>query len=454
MDFLRRHTTLLKLLGIFLLALFLAIPLQLIDGLLDERAARRDTALAEIADTWGRSQTVTGPFLVVPYRAASSETQSSLVNGRLVQTTRENTAERLAVFLPESLVVSGDVTPVHRHRGIYQAVVYSAKLELSGRFAAPDVAALGIAPADLLWERAYLSLGVDDLRGARDALAVTWNGASHAFEPGTRHDLLPVGVHAPLPLSATSAAADFSIELQLNGSGLLAVTPVGRQTTVALRSPWPAPGFIGASLPEQREITAEGFTAEWRASYYGRAYPHQWTADTAQPARSALASSASGVELVTVIDTYRIVERATKYGLLFIALLFTAFFLFEILAALRLHVFHYTLVGAALVLFYLALLSLSEFIPFAAAYLCAAVASTLLIALYSVTILCGALRSLGVTAILGGIYGVLFFILQMQDYALLAGTAALFAVLGLVMFTTRKINWSATHDDAAKHPAR
>lgn len=142
------------------------------------------------------------------------------------------------------------------------------------------------------------------------------------------------------------------------------------------------------------------------------------------------------------MDPYRIVERATKYGMLFITLLFTAFFLFEVLAALRLHVLHYGLVGAALVLFYLALLSLSEFTPFLTAYVSAALASTLLISLYSHAILRGGRRSLIIGAALTGIYGFLFLVLQLQDYALLAGTAALFAVLGLVMFTTRKIDWS------------
>ena len=154
-----------------------------------------------------------------------------------------------------------------------------------------------------------------------------------------------------------------------------------------------------------------------------------------------LERSLFGVELVEVVDSYRVVERATKYAVLFIALLFTAFFLFEVLAALRLHVVHYTLVGAALVLFYLGLLSLSEFISFGAAYGVAALASTLLITCYSAAILRSGGRSLVIGGALGGIYGFLFFVLQMQDYALIAGTAALFAVLGVVMYATRKLDW-------------
>ncbi len=290
---------------------------------------------------------------------------------------------------------------------------------------------------------------MDDLRGTRGALAVRWNGATRPFEPGARHDLLAAGVHAPLPALDPAAPAEFDLALDLNGSGRLAFVPVGSQTEVRLRSPWTDPGFTGALLPAERTLTDAGFEALWQASYYGREYARQWTTDVASPGRDALARSAFGVELVNLIDSYRIVERATKYGLLFFVLLFAAFFLFEILAALRLHVFHYILVGAALVLFYLALLSVSEFARFGAAYLAAAGASTLLISLYSVSILRSGARSLVVTGALGGIYGFLFFVLQMQDYSLLAGTAALFAVLGLVMYLTRKIDWHRDADEVA-----
>ena len=440
---LHRPVSVFKLVGILVLVALLQLPLWLINGLLAERAARRDAALAEITDTWGRSQQITGPFLVVPYRAFAATTRETLVNGRLVQTTEQRPGDKLAVFLPEQLAINGELEPTRRHRGIYEAVVYSARLKLTGRFATPDLSTLGLPASDFAWDRAYLALGVDDLRGAREAIVVKWNGQARACEPGTLHPLLPAGVHATLPAIAPGEApGEFSLELTLNGSGRLAFTPVGRQTDVTLRSPWTDPSFTGSLLPARREIGAAGFDAAWQASYYGREYAQQWTEERAAPQREVLLRSAFGVELVNLIDTYRVVERASKYGLLFITLLFTAFFLFEVLAALRLHVVHYTLVGAALVLFYLGLLSLSEFVPFAAAYVGAALASTLLITLYSVSILRSGARSLVIGAALAGIYGFLFFVLQMQDYALLAGTAALFAVLALVMYATRKIDWN------------
>jgi inner membrane protein len=435
---LHRHGVTFRLLAILVLVAILQIPLWLIGDLLSERAERRDGALTEITASWGRSQRIVGPFLVVPYRATAHAAREP---------------ERLAVFLPEQLRIRGELDPSIRHRGIYEAVVYGARLEIAGRFAIPDAAALGLAPERLVWDRAYLALGVDDLRGARGAVTLDWNGTSVPCEPGARHPLLPTGLHAVLPaLEPGRPAGEFALALHLNGSGRLAFTPVGRETEVTLVSSWADPGFSGDLLPVRREIGPDGFDALWRASYFSREYAQQWTEEQGAPSAATLAASAFGVELVRLVDAYRVVERASKYALLFIALLFTAFFLFEILAALRMHVLHYALVGAALVLFYLALLAISEFAPFGAAYLVSAAASTLLITLYCVSILRSGRRSLAIGAALAGVYAFLFFVLRMQDYSLIAGTIALFALLALVMYATRNIDWSAPAAGADHEP--
>jgi inner membrane protein len=429
-------------LGILLLAGLLQIPLWLVTDLLEERAERRVAAVTEITESWGRAQRIAGPFLVVPYKAMETTTRDTVINGRLVQNSEQREAEKLAVFLPETLKIDGQLDPERRHRGIYDAVVYTARLKLSGRFGVPDTAALGVASERFAWDRAYLAIGVDDLRGSREALVVDWNGRAMECEPGANLPVLWSGVHAPVRgLAAGAAAGEFSLTFNLNGSGRLGFAPTGRQTEVALRSAWADPSFTGGQLPTRRDLTEGGFEALWQASYYGREYAQQWSDERGAPDRAVLERSVFGVELVEVVDSYRVVERATKYAVLFIALLFTAFFLFEVLAALRLHVVHYTLVGAALVLFYLGLLSLSEFISFGAAYGVAALASTLLITCYSAAILRSGGRSLVIGGALGGIYGFLFFVLQMQDYALIAGTGALFAVLGVVMYATRKLDW-------------
>ena len=142
-------------------------------------------------------------------------------------------------------------------------------------------------------------------------------------------------------------------------------------------------------------------------------------------------------------EGYRMVERALKHGVLVLALVFTAFFLFEILAGLRLHPVQYALVGAALCLFYLALLALGEVAAPGPAYIVAAAASSALITLYSAAILRSRGRAGIIAALLAAVYGALYVVLRMEDYALLAGTAALFVALGAVMYCTRHIDWHA-----------
>ncbi len=150
-----------------------------------------------------------------------------------------------------------------------------------------------------------------------------------------------------------------------------------------------------------------------------------------------------------VFEGYRMVERSLKHGVLVLALVFAAFFLFEILAGLRLHALHYGLVGGALCLFYLALLALGEVASPGHAYVGAAVASSSLITLYSVAILKTWIRATLVAGLLAAVHSVLFVVLRMEDFALLAGTGALFAALAAVMFFTRHIDWHAEET----HPA-
>jgi inner membrane protein len=437
----------LKLGGILVLALLLQIPLFMIRGLLDERHERRNEAVREITETWGRPQNIVGPMLVVPYRVPRVVEKETVVNGRTVRTTEERMGDAYACFLPEELTIDGDIDPAKRHRGIYEAVVYTSHLKLSGRFAALDLKPLGLAPEALQWSRAWVAFGISDLRGTRETLKLVWDGQALPLMPGTQIEGLDAGLHADLSAtgnSATPAVHSFSVEFTLNGSASLSFAPLAVQTSIHLQAPWADPGFIGAFLPTEREITATGFNASWKIPYYGRDYGQQWTCltDHATLKTDKVQPSCFGVDLITPVDSYRSVERATKHGALFITLLFTAFFLFEVLASLRLHTLHYLLVGAALSLFYLGLLSLSEFIAFGTAYLAAATASTLLIGLYCRSILRSGARSLLITAALIGIYGFLYFVLQMQDYALLAGTAALFTVLAVVMYATRKVDWA------------
>ncbi|MDX6765191.1 MAG: cell envelope integrity protein CreD [Candidatus Methylacidiphilales bacterium] len=440
--FFGKFAVLFKLAVIGFLILILLIPLSMIGSVLQERLGRRNEAVAEITSSWGDSQKIIGPVLQIPYKVRSKVWRDQpQKNGTSKRVEVEVVEMALATFLPKELKVDGEILTQKLHRGIYDAVVYSGNITLSGAFSQPDWQALKIDPKEAVYEDAVVVVGVSDLRGTRGRLVLDWGGRACPMTPGTNTDLLPAGVSASVKgWLPTDQPTSFSLPVTFNGSQQVLIAPLGVESRVHLSSDWPDPGFRGAFLPTSREISAQGFTAAWDVSYYGRSFPQQWARQN-EVSSATLHKSLFGVEFVSLIDFYRNVERAIKYAMLFLVLVFTAFFLFEVISKLRIHPFQYILVGAALCLFYLGLLSLSEFLRFGWAYLVAAAASWALVSLYSLSVLRSGSRTLIVAGLLALIQGLLYVVLQLQDYALLVGTIGLFLALAAVMFVTRRVDW-------------
>ena len=443
-SFLKQNSPVLKLLVIFILVLLLLIPLGMVKSVLFERMSRRNQAIGEITSTWGKEQIIIGPVLVIPYRYYFKTWKEQVVLGKSEKTEIVDSAVSHAYFLPADVDIQGTLLPNKLYRGIYEAIVYNGKLKLSGTFLPPDFEKLKIKGKDVLWEDALVTFGITDLRGISETLTLKWGSRTFPLVPGSKINGVVSGVHARVADVKTAAKeVPFELALTLNGSKGIRFSPVGMKNKITLGSSWPDPSFQGMFLPVERKITPNGFEAQWRMSYYGRNFPQQWTDqdDKVRFTSDTVNTSLFGVDLISLVDSYRLVERSIKYGILFITLIFTAFFLFEFVAARRIHVIQYALVGGALCLFYLVLLSLSEFIGFPLAYFAGVVASTLMISLYSMKVLKGGRQSMAVAVLLVIIYGFLYIILQMQDYSLLVGTIGLFIALAVVMYTTRNIDW-------------
>lgn len=444
-----RQGQILKLLGIGALSLILLVPLARVGSLVAERQQRRDEAAAEITGSWGSPQVIVGPVLVLPYRYSYETEREETLDGRVVRRKVTEQAVDKAYFLPDELRIEADASPKRLHRGIYDAVVYSGKVVLSGRFQRPDWRALKVAEADVLWDEAELTLAVSDLRGAKGELTADLGGARAALLPGSKLPGFSAGAHAPVGAAARGKELPFSVALDLNGSSSLRFAPLGVKNRVRVRSGWPDPKFLGAFLPTEREVSREGFGASWEVSYYGRSYPQQGSGRAGGvPDAQRVAPSLFGVEFMNAVDAYRNVERAVKYGLLFVAMSFSAFFLFEVRSKLRIHPVQYLLVGLALVLFFLLLLSLSEFLGFGVSYLAASLAACAMVSLYSRRFLAAGRRSAALLALLAGVYGYLYIVLQLQDYSLLMGTALMAATLAALMYSTRDVDWYALDDGA------
>ncbi|HVF72534.1 MAG TPA: cell envelope integrity protein CreD [Chthoniobacterales bacterium] len=443
----RGSSTMLKLLGVGALILIMLIPLAMIEGVLTDRLARRNEAVNDITSSWGKDQHIIGPVLVIPYLHHGTVVRSvTLPDGRVETREVAETTVACAYFLPDTLEVTGDVQTQTLHRGIYDAAVFRGQIKIAGKFPVPDMAALKIDAADILWKEAALTLAVSDLRGTRESLMLEWAGRKIQLQPGSQLPGYTTGVTAPLVSEQPIAEPmTFSIPLDLNGSSGIFFAPFGIQNVVNLKANWPDPAFRGAFLPTERNVRPDGFDAVWKVSYYGRDYPQRWTSRTGNERFTTVAVSNSlfGAQFLRVLDAYRYVERSIKYGVLFFVLVFTTFFLFEVTARQKIHPLQYLMVGAALCLFYLALLSVSEFVGFTLAYFIATIAATGLVTWYCSHFLGGRGRTLIIGGGLIGVYTFLYITLRQQDYALLMGTVALFILLAVVMWVTRKVDWYA-----------
>lgn len=460
-----RGSIILKMSVIGALILLLLIPLGMVRGLIAERAQRRDQVVGEIAAIWGHAQTLGGPVLLVPYQVHSRDTKGKIVGS----------SRYLAYFLPETLKIDGRIQPERRSRGIFEAAVYQAELRWAATFRRPGFSTWRIPEQDVLWDEAALAIGVPDMRGIRRAVELAWEGRKLALKPGGAVEgLWTTGLRTPVPGLVAGKEGDaynLSFDMAINGSSELMLLPFGQQTTATLRSTWPDPSFTGAFLPESRKVGPDGFEATWNVPYFGRGYPQQWLEGevdkvirrgggggvevyrgdvTTATAGSVVAESAFGVGLFLPVDAYQKTERSVKYGALFLLLTFLTFFLYEVFNPFSLHPLQYLLVGAALCLFYLLLLSISEHVPFGLSYAIASAATIGLIAGYSMAILRGRLRALGTAGALAALYGYLYVLLQAEDYALLLGSIGLFAILALVMYATRRIDWYAPRPAAGE----
>lgn len=434
------HRALMEKFGIIgLLVILLLIPITMIDRIIDERQEHRDGVLVDIARSSSDKQKVVGPLLAVPYRKTVRITSER----SKVPFVEEKVLRGTLYFLPDSLGVQGNMTTEIRKRGIYQARLFHMRSTLFGTFRIPAQWGIVEDSASYKFDAPYLAIGIGDIRGIENSPQLQINGQTIAFEPGSQVAFLGDGIHAPLnlPSDPGSQALEFTLDLDLQGTGQLEMIPVGRESGINLTSDWPHPSFIGNYLPSRREVSAEGFSAHWKTSFYSTNLEEALDACTLEAQCDTFLGRTVGVSLLDPVDQYLKSDRAIKYALLFIGLTFAGFFLLEILRRLAVHPVHYALVGLSLAIFYLLLMSLAEHIGFTSAYLLSATSCVLLNGYYAASVLRAWSRGLAFGAALAGLYGLLFSLLSAEDYALLMGSILVFTVLGLFMVSTRHVDW-------------
>jgi len=425
---------LLRILLLAFLTILLQIPISSIQSLIFEREQAEISAVTDVQGKWGLQQKITGPMLMLPYKLNYSDVDQ---NNALIQVAE---TRQLIVF-PEVLDVNAQIQSDTRYRGVFQVPLYQSDVMLRGNFSKPDLSSLGIEEKNVLWAQAKLLVLVSDARAIQEQAVLKWNNESFKFVPGsdTITSNLP-GYNVKLPgLDPALASYDFSISLKLNGSTAMFISPLGKDSSIKMQSDWIDPSFQGNLLPTKRSLDGGGFSAEWRIPYLGRNFP-QLTKNFMEISDSVFKSQV-GVELITPVDNYRMVERSIKYDVLFFVLTFVVIWLFEVLNGLRVHFVQYLFIGMALCIFYLLELSLSEHIGFYAAYAVATLAVVGLITSYSLVVVKTKKRAALIGAGLLAFYAYLLSLLQEQNYALLVGSLGLLLLLSIIMYVTRQLNW-------------
>ena len=422
-----RSSLTVKILTIGLLIIVLLIPTFMVQSLIREREMRRDETVKEIDSSWGSEQQLIGPILTIPYIVHFKNSEGELVEYQ----------NRLHL-LPDHLDISCVLKPEMRYRGIYETVLYNADLSVSGIFPNFALTDHHIKNEDVQWNDITLSVGISDMKGIQDLIAVQWDGHEYGINPGVPdEDNITSGVSVDVPFDLKQDSHAFQFNLDLNGSSKFEIAPLGKTTTLSVESDWGNPSFTGAFLPDTRSIGDHHFEADWKVLHLNRNYPQSWIGP-----QKNIRESAFGVELKMAVDQYQKTMRTSKYAIMFISLTFLCFFMIELLSDSFVHAIQYLLVGFALVLFYSLLLAISEHLHFTYAYLMASVGMIALISLYTKSFLRQNKLAGLIMVLLILLYSYLFIVLQLQDYALLLGNLGLFVALALVMYLTRKIDWS------------
>lgn len=422
-----KNSVTLKLVTITILMLLLLIPASMVTSIISERETLNQLTTQEVNSKWAGSQKIVGPVLTIPVEYEYTEKE------KLYQYIKNY------YILPNTLGVNGNIEPRKLKRGIYEVVVYESKLNLKGDFAIEK----NIETQNfkrIAYEKAFLTIGISDLRGIKDHVTLNWNEEILKVKPGSRiQDVIKSGVTIDLPMLADDSSSNtFNLSIDLQGSENLSFIPVGNTTDVNLQSTWDSPSFNGNFLPDSREVDDKGFKANWKILQLNRNFPQTWMGNIDM---GSFNETDFGVNLILPLDDYQKSMRSAKYAVMTIALTFLIFFMVEILNKRKIHPFQYTLVGLALCLFYILLLSISEHSNFNLAYLISTIAVVGMIGLYSISVFKMKRITVILLTTLIGIYSFLFVTLQLADYALLMGSIGLALILGATMYFTRNINW-------------
>jgi len=441
-----KNSTTLKMFIVGFLVLILLIPLAFIRELIKEREKTRNDAVIEINKDWGSNIRIYGPIMKVPYYEFSESTETDVKTGKVSKVIYKEV--KYAYFFPEQLKMDGKINGETKKRGIYNTSVYQINSTISGTFTMPDISRLELNNTQMLWDKSQILIRTSNVKGITQQLKIKLGSETLGFKVAfdeNHQDLEQSNIENSFDVTSSyfnpnivfvNGQESFEIAYHSNGSEKIEIIPIGKETTIHLTSNWQDPNFMGEFLPQTKQISKTGFDANWKVLEMNRPFSQEFKS------LPRLNDYSFGVDFMIPVDNYQQNERSAKYGYLVIALTFLLFFLLQTLSKINIHPFQYLLIGLALIIFYTLLLSISEQANFTIAYLISGLATVLLIALFSKSIMKTWKFPLFILASLSALYTFIFVIIQLESYALLVGSIGLFVILAAVMYISRKIEWN------------
>lgn len=442
----------LKLGMIGLLILILLIVIELISGTVNDRQHYLNTAKQKVTQSWTGPQEILGPVLRVPYRIEYPATS-------LNQRAKPQFESHVLYIAPKTLLSRAVVRTEERQKGIFTIPVFETEIFLEGLFEF-DLSsnAPGLSPGhatkegDIRFGTPTLGIGIRDARGITQVNQLQWGANQLDFSPGSKLKYLHQGLHAEVNINEeTPFEITFSSKFSLRGMDQILFQPAARTFQLELDANWPDPSFVGSFLPRKHSILENSFKAEWLTHEFSSS-AHASLSDCASQECPLSTLDAIGVEFIQPVDIYAKSERSLKYAILFVTLVFATFFVIETIKRLPIHPIQYGLVGLAICTFYLLLVSASEHVAFGIAYGISAMVCISLVTVYLSAVLNSHLAAGVFAGWLGVIYGLLYVIVNAEDFALIMGSLLVFAVLAVLMITTRKIDWYALEIELKPSP--
>jgi inner membrane protein len=431
-----------RMIMIITIILILLIPLTYIKDLIREREFRQNDVVNEINQKWGEEVLLYGPILKVPYKTYK---EKSVFNQNTKQyTTEKETIQNYVYCFPKTLDIKADVSSKKKKRNNFESVVYKSMIDINGNFEKPNFSSKSIDDKDIIWNKSSIIFKTTNLKGIKNEIVLELDKNKYSFQTNynsnsnSNLDELESDFLKPENVDFTKSQK-FSIHMAYNGSKSMRFIPIGKTTTTQMTSNWKNPSFTGNYLPqnEDEKVTENGFKANWKILDINRPFSQQFFNQLPN-----LNEYSFGTNFIVPIDEYQKSNRSAKYGFMVIGLTFLIFFLIQTMSKINIHPFQYVMIGIALVMFYTLLISISEHSSFLKAYLISGSAVITLITLYSKSILNNIKFVLLIFACLSALYGFIFVIIQLESFALLVGSIGLFLILALVMFVSRKIDWT------------